>query len=620
MQTVYFYASLVACTVFAAVLGINYFILYPIPGFFIKLIELAVASLITLCAFAAGRKAFRHIRLPVSSYLEESIFSMGLGYGLLILFTFLLGISGLYFSPVFWAFLLGAVILCRRELYEFHEKMRQYFLDISIKGISLHGVLYSVLFSLLFMLIAITCFAPPSYYDSLVYHMALPGIYAAAKKICFVPFNLYSNFPQNMEMLYTMGLVLCDEIVPNLISFSMFVVTLAAIYSFCRRFTDKSVSLFAVLIYMTTPAVMLLAPSSYVEAGLAMFTVMAVYSYCIYHREGITDYLVLSGVFSGLAFGTKYTAAAVPLTISLVLLTRCVMRKELKYLKQILILNITVLVVASPWLIKNFVNVGNPVFPFLYNLLGYKAVDWNFSTAHNYFTMLTEYGHKGNIIGEFFSVPWNVLKDPVKFGGGFDILGNFGWVTYFMLLPMLLLVQKGNVIKLLCFFSGIYAITWFVSKPVLRFLLPLLPVLAVLCSYVAVNVYRKKLLVLRYVLLPGFALLALSNIFIYFFIQDTIEPFNVSIGIEARDSYLARKIRYSPYPVFEYINSNLSDSDTVLFIGEQRGFYCRKKYIAANVFARNPFVSWANEARNCDDLILYMKKRNITHILYNRGE
>jgi hypothetical protein len=56
----------------------------------------------------------------------------------------------------------------------------------------------------LFSLAVLCAFAPPTYYDSLVYHLALPLRYLQEGRIGFVPYNQYAHFPQNMEMIFRM--------------------------------------------------------------------------------------------------------------------------------------------------------------------------------------------------------------------------------------------------------------------------------------------------------------------------------------------------------------------------------------------------------------------------------
>jgi len=99
-----------------------------------------------------------------------------------------------------------------------------------------------------------------------------------------------------------------------------------------------------------------------------------------------------------------------------------------------------------------------------------------------------------------------------------------------------------------------------------------------------------------------------------------IQPFRVALGLETKDDYLTNRLKYSPYPVFEYINKNLSDKDKIFFVGEQRSFYCKKKYIASNVFAPNPLIDWANNSKNYLELINKMKSYGITHVIYNKNE
>jgi hypothetical protein len=429
-----------------------------------------------------------------------------------------------------------------------------------------------------------------------------------------------------MELLYTLGLGIGTELVPNMVSFSTGIFLLLAMYSFCKHFFIERLEILSLFLFVTVPAVMLLMPSTYVEQGLCFFTFMAVYGYFKYitaYTNGKPDmrFLVMTGVFTGIAAGIKYTGFMTMFCIMVLLLAD--KNRNIRYrFGSILKYGLVVFITILPWLIKNVVNTGNPVFPFFYNLFGYKNVGWHADTAKAYFAMLTEYDHQSSLFVELFRLPWQIIDNPTRFGGGIDILGDFGWVLFLIILVAGVFVkEKSAVLKTLMLYATLHFCLWFVSKPVLRFLYPILPVLAIAAAYVLIKLNEQRVMILRVIVPVIIGLLILSNFYLYFFVQSIIDPFNVAIGLETKSEYLTRKITNSPYPAFEFMNKNLTKTDQVLFLGEQRGFYCRTaRYIATNAFAQNPFIVWANESRNYHRFVDRLKFEQITHILYNKPE
>jgi hypothetical protein len=58
----------------------------------------------------------------------------------------------------------------------------------------------------------------------------------------------------------------------------------------------------------------------------------------------------------------------------------------------------------------------------------------------------------------------------------------------------------------------------------------------------------------------------------------------------------------------------------ILFIGETRGFYCKRNYVAENVCIPNIITEILNEAKKPEEVNSYLKDIGFTHILFNKNE
>ncbi len=594
------------------------FIKYPIPKFFEKIYTIICGLIFLFICVSIGKKIFKkffpEITYSFRSY-EKTVFEFALGSIVIEIVIFILGITHCLYPQLIFVLTSGYLLFSYREIFSV-------FSSISFKEYKLDILLFITSLSLIIMFI--TCFTPVTYYDSLVYHLSLPKEYLKYHKIFFVEGNFYSLFPQNMEMLFTYALSIGSYSLANLISFIFGIFTILAIYSLSYRLGFKQTANLSVFLFSTTTAIMLLMPSSYVEIGLGFYTIVALYTFLFYlqydNKQKIT-FLFLCGVFTAAALGTKYTGG-ITAGIIFIFLIYLYLKYKKSNLKHIIMFFVIVTLFYSPWGIKNFITVGNPFFPFFIKIFGYKNLPLDIQKIDKFFATITDYMNKSS---PFFDLlPWQKLN--FQYSSGVEIFGDYGWNIYFLLLPLIFFVihRLNSETKILVLYIIFHIVVWYFTKPVLRFLIPILPIFSVVVSiifYSFYNSYNQKFYkIISNLILCSMILLTLQNFILYFNVQKIIDPFWVAIGIVDEEIYLSTKLSNSPYQVFKYINQYLSHEDKILFIGEQRGFYCDKKYIPTNVLAENLYTKIINNSKSLQEVIEKFKMSGITYILYNTKE
>lgn len=466
----------------------------------------------------------------------------------------------------------------------------------------------------------LSCFSPITYYDSLVYHLALPALYSRLGCVRGLANNLYSYFPSAMEMLHLLAINQAKqpEYVINLIDWLMSVGIGWGLYKWGEEIFDRRHGLLAMALWWTTPAVLLLSIGGYVDVPLAFFSFVSIRLY-FWGREKGWDprWLALAGAFSGMACSTKYTGAITPV----LLMALSLLGRSKNHSRRAASMTAFCLAAGFPiafWLLRNAIDVGNPFFPFFYRWFGGR-VAWTSQTAAGYFQMLTEYGAKSHLLYELFLAPWQIAVSAFQYGGGFDVLGDFGWPLFLLGLPLAFtLGKKGEQVRWLLVYAAGHFALWLYTKPVLRFLISFLPVAALLVSGALGSLLFSKS---RWRKLSAALLTTpwiVSNFFLFFFIAQQIQPFSVTLGLETPDAYLRRRLVY--YPAFDYLNRNLSPDDRVLLIAEQRTYHLKVSYISSNFFAEAPYSEWCNKASGVDGLAARLKQEGISHILVNWTE
>ncbi len=599
-----------------SLVGVNYFTNFPILNLGIKLKEIFFLFLIVLTGFALGYKVFKFLNVSFVGFLEELVFSLGLGWGMLSYLVFVLGICGLLYRNLFYLIFLSLIVLLNTEIKYFSLSVINSVRQLQKKSFSAWNLILMGTLGIGLLMSLAAAFAPPTFYDSLVYHLACPGSYIQQHKIIYFPYNLLSNFPQNLEMLYTMALLLCDDIVANLIHFSFAIMLILGIYSFCRRyFQNKQMNFLSILVFFSTPSIMLLAGGTYIDLGLTFFVFMSVYALINWWQSNRYFWFIISAVFNGLALTTKYTGIISLFILTVFVLWKLIMKDKNRnfanILRHFVIYLFLPCLILLPWLIKNFAYTGNPFFPFLCRV--FKGNNLNVELAENYINHVHQHGFSVRNVFDLFALPWKMTMQGIAFGGGFDIWGPL----FLFFLPFLFFLKRNvKIIKYLKLYVFLYFCIWILTGKVLRFLLVILPQLSILIAYCFIHLEKKgrgwKLI--RLVLVISVA----GNFFLFGYLQTVVDPFPVALGMETREEYLKNKLDY--YKGVKFINNNLPEEVKVLFVGETRGYYCERQYIAATVFDLNPIVEAANNSDNAEEMLEKLRQFGITHIFYNDKE
>src|SRR5205823_1339685 len=135
----------------------------------------------------------------------------------------------------------------------------------------------------------------------------LPAAYIQTGRWLPLPHLIYSSFPQTLEMLWTLGLLIGDDIVPNLLAWTLAALLVATVIAFARRFFELKVGVMAAALLVLMPAFLLLSSGGYVDIGLTLYGFLALYAACLWTGQDETPVLVLSGLLAGWAIGIKYT-------------------------------------------------------------------------------------------------------------------------------------------------------------------------------------------------------------------------------------------------------------------------------------------------------------------------
>lgn len=612
---------LVLYAVFAGSMILSYFASYPIPGFVGRLWEILLALLLVALASGTGRSILRWRRLDERTGLlneqtasETFLWSLAVGMMSLSFGLFLIGVSGLFRPAWISLFTLMWGALGAPEWRRILAPMpNQPLLPLGSSVLEGWGIKAVVTGSLI---VGVLCaFAPPTYYDSLVYHLALPLRYLQEGRIGFVPYNQYAHFPQNMEMIFAWFLSAGSDISAQLFNVLLALFTGVLLWTMGRGEKGHRWDL---LLFATAPCVLLLSTETYVEMPLAFFTTLAVWGANRGLRERNRSWFVLAGLAGGFAAGIKYTGVLTPMILTTLIVFWRGQRNWRERLMDGLCLGGSSFALFVPWMVKNYVLTGgNPVFPFLPSLFTAKNVYMYAESSRAYFEVLSEYKGSSSLLMELLKMPLRLAKNAQSFGGGYDVTGDMGWALPLISAPLMLFtIKKGR--GFLLSYGVAHVLIWASLRPVLRFLFPLFPLVCLLVGEGMALVWRELSPWARRGAAVVVALFLISNGILFYIVEDVRGPLPVALGLLTRAEYLSKKLDY--YPAMRFMEKELAQDASVLFIGDQRSYYCPRRHLAPMALLPTPLRDWTNDA--ADSAVFRQKLRDLgfSHIFFNYKE
>ncbi|MEW6096434.1 MAG: glycosyltransferase family 39 protein, partial [bacterium] len=444
---------------------------------------------------------------------------------------------------------------------------------------------------------------PAIQFDELVYHLAIPDIYLKNHKILNIPYLVFSNYPLNVEMLFTMAIGLKSDTLAQLIHFSFGLLSGLSIYVLSKTYFGRRQGLLAMLVFFSIPSIIFTMSFAFNDLGLTYYVVLAVYAMLNWIKINDIKWLILSGIMTGLAIGVKYSGVICFIILfGFIIMTKS--KSFLTALKELFIFSLVALLPVLPWLIKNLIFVANPVYPLLYGFFG--GENWSDFNAQRFTQEMSHYGplHSGVlrylVLPFFITCDWHTGDIPIG-------------PLLLLYLPFLFFIKNiDKIIKYLLIFCGFYFLFWTISSMVVRFLFPCIVLLCPVVAYVIKEI-RKSLLFE----LPV-AIALILNIYTLYTAIGQHPDFYLGNKTRQGKLLLAEPVR-DYYHVVKFINEKLPQRSKILFIGEPRRYYCEKEVLTSSELDTAIISKLVKESNNTKELFHKLRDLKVTHVLYNKN-
>ncbi len=558
------------------------------------------------------------------SALEQTLVELGVGAGCVMLAVFAVGSVGGYRPLVAWGLLTVALVGPQRRFWVALTGRWRAASDAPQSERSSRWVR-----GLLFVLAVMTllaCLTPATSQDALVYHLAVPARYIEAGGICHVPGNFYASFPQNVDMLFTLGLLLDGDTLAKLYHWMLGAGAVLAVVALSRRIAARGGGDPALggLIFASLPTAALISTWAYIDLGVVFFSVLSLLLFLAFWRaqHGVelvgaarrapTTLLVLSALMAGVAAGSKYTGAAQGLLLGglLAFVGLAERRRARTILLQIAIVGSVSFLVAAPWYVKNLWLTGNPLFPFAHSIFGGEGWDVERATVLSW--SLREWG--GSRAGwELAALPWDLTFSGMFFSQrGFDgVIGP----AFLLGAPLVVVGLMRSTEHRIAFIAFVLqGLLWVATTHQVRFLLP---ALAVCAAMIPAGMGVIRVASARRV--PAFLLLIACsvNVFLVGVHFASKNPLPVVMGLESRDEYMTRELPGGDYAVFRHINQRLAPDSRVLFGScGNPGFLCEKPYYSDALFENFTLAQMLAASETLEAFGARLEADGFTHLLF----
>jgi hypothetical protein len=574
---------------------------------------LGLLGLILLLASGLGWKVLRRLRVRELTALEKAVFALPLGLGILAYGVLALGLLGLLDSWALLLWLLAVGILSWPEWSELLARLPSWMsrqlsgfggLRWGEKAILLVG-------GLVLGLGLLNALTPPWDYDGLMYHLLAPRLFLQAGQILPLPDTWQANGPFTIEMLYTLGLAWESDTFAKLLHYSCALWLVLATFGFGQRHLGRAEAWLAVALLLGVPIFPNWAASAGADMAWALYEFLALYALMLWRERYQNHLLFLAALMVGFALGSKYLALGALGILGLWILWQGRGIGWGRAIRYGLAFGGLAILTALPWYAKNWLLVGNPLYPFLFG-----GLEWDAERLGHLMAYLQSFG-VGRGFVDYLLLPWNLYAQNTQFGTlgiALEIPG--------LLLPAAILYPFGRrrkVLNAVACITGMRFIAWAMGSQQTRFLLPIFPALALLGASGLWSLIRRlqvrwKWAVVSTFLLVGVAVSATLLLQVIMF--GVVQPTNVILGRQSKSEFLEQRL--VDFCALQFVRNNLSPDERALMMWDGMGYYCDARCL--------PDADQSNWTRLIDttstpmETAARLQAKGVTHLLFNRRE
>lgn len=455
-------------------------------------------------------------------------------------------------------------------------------------------------------------FTPLIFYDTQVYQLATSVQFLNAGGFVHTPWNVYSNSPMALQL--TIGMSWVFDSTGNTFKLLMTLLGCLALMAAARigRVLGVSASLIAVLFVVSYPQFWIYQTLGVVDVAIASFLLLGAIWWQGALRHHSWSASVLAGIAFGLVIASRYQGLVLVVWTILALVAAESFRNPAalpRHLWKTFAIVAVIATMAAPWMIRNYLHFGNPVFPALYGSLG--GSEWSADQARRLeedvmgpsLLRVSATDIVTSPVRSVLAGPGNGFLGPVlMLGSLFALLAGAGGIRTFAALGL-----GGLVIWALIHPT--------VNTPLLRFNAASIMLLLICTGAMLGSERFRDQKGIRVAGLLAFGSFIVACVSVQSFLPVWQSLTNSSMRINFWRANLPS------WQVVAFANANLNPAhDKVLLIGETRSLWLKVPFVAPSAFNGPQVAEMFTEKSGPDGWRENLRRLGITHLLINSLE
>jgi len=538
------------------------------------LVELLYIVAIAIVAAGVGLRLLRLVGPICYSRIEELVFAVGFGLGVIALAMMALGFAHLLYVEVLYGLLALCVLFGSKELVGLAGRLGGHLSGHRFKWRSFYFWLSALIACGLLLNLLRGLLPAHGAVDPLAYHLALPKLYLLRNHLSFERTLTGALYPDNIGMLYLLAIGLRGASLAQVVHWFMGATTVVGIWCFCRMYFSGRIGVWAAGIYSFMPVFVFFSPLAYVDVGVGLFQFLGLWALTKWLREGERRALLLTAIFMGLAMGSKHTGIFMAVAVAAVVLGRgSYKRDSIKSTVQLLALySVVALGLASPWYLRALWEAGNPVWPVANELFGGLPYKGSYSISS---------GAAGVAAKSFLDRAGDLAQVAAVSLWEWAWNGKLGWqratgVYFVALLPGLLVYWRRASVRWImaaCLAYYLLAVLYIDGNP--RYNFALFALMSTLAGFIAERLATQRLRLLGLAFKVAFVVTVVANLGQGY--AWAYQGIRYAASAQTPDHFLLENER--AYEAFRFVDKHLPEDSVILLQGIVKGYYCERIYM-----------------------------------------